>query len=205
MDERLRIDLYCEDSGHEQFTGPLLRRIARDLDVHLDVQTRNSRGGHGRALREFGVWQRAVAAQLGSGDTVPDLLVLIIDSNCTKWSECRRGLAEAIDFKLFPAHAIGCPDPHIERWCFADPQAIQDVLGCACPADPGKCERDAYKQLLRETILRAGQPILTGEMEYAPDLVEAMSLFRAGKNQQSLRHFIEEVRDAFQRWRFANT
>jgi len=37
-------------------------------------------------------------------------------------------------------------------------------------------------------------------MEYAPDLVEAMDLFRAGKNQQSLRHFIEDVRGAFQRW-----
>jgi predicted ATPase len=60
---------------------------------------------------------------------------------------------------------------------------------------------DDAEQLLRETIRKAGQPILTGEMEYAPDLVEAMDLFRAGKNQPSLRHFIEEVRSAIQRWR----
>jgi hypothetical protein len=193
MDERLRVDLYCEDIGHEQFTGTLLRRIAHDLEVPLDFQTRNSRGGHGRALREFRAWQKAVAAQR-SGSPIPDLLVL-----CNSWSECRRDLDEAIDSRLFPAHVIGCPDPHIERWCFADPYAIQAVLGCPCPADPGKCERDFYKKLLRETIRKAGQPILTGEMEYAPDLVEAMDLFRAAKSQHSLGHFIEEVRDAFQR------
>ncbi|HVT16423.1 MAG TPA: hypothetical protein VHQ90_09635 [Thermoanaerobaculia bacterium] len=203
MDERLRIDVFCEDTGHEQFTGSLLRRIARDLQLQLDVQTRNSRGGHGRALREFRTWQRAVAAQHGIGSVIPDLLVLIIDANCTSWFECRRNLAEAIESSFFPAHVIGCPDPHIERWCFADPQAIQDVLGCPCPADPGKCERAFYKRLLRETIRKAGQPILTGEMEYAPDLIEAMDLFRAGKNQHSLGHFIDEIRGALRRQRFA--
>ena len=129
MVERLRVDLYCEDIGHEQFTGTLLRRIARDLAVQLDVQTRNSRGGHGRALREFQVWQKAAAAQRVGGSRIPDLLVLIIDANCNSWSECHHGLVEAIDPTLFPAHAIGCPDPHIERWCFADPNAIQAVLG----------------------------------------------------------------------------
>jgi|HubBroStandDraft_3_1064219.scaffolds.fasta_scaffold19683_2 hypothetical protein len=201
MDERLRIDLFCEDSGHEQFTGTLLRRIARELEIRLDVQTRNSRGGHARALREFRAWQKAVVAQRGRGSAGPDLLVLIIDANCTGWSERRHGLEEAIDSTVFRAHAIGCPDPHVERWCFADPQAVQAVLGWPCPMDPGKCERGLYKQLLRETILKAGQPILTGEMEYAPDLVEAMDFFRAGKNQPSLRHFIEEVRSAIQRWR----
>ena len=66
------------------------------------------------------------------------------------------------------------------------------------PADPGKCERDIYKRLLRQTIQSAGQPILTNEMEYAPDLVLAMDLFRAGKNQASLRHFIDEIRKALQ-------
>jgi hypothetical protein len=203
MGEPLRVDLYCEDSGHEQFTGALLRRVARDLGLQLDFQTRNSRGGHGRALAEFRAWQSAVAAKHGIGGVIPDLLVLIIDANCTSWSECRSELARAIDAQLFPAHAIGCPEPHVERWCFADPQAIQEVLGCPCPPDPGKRERDLYKRLLRETIRDAGQPILTGEMEYAPDLVEAMDLFRAGKNQRSLRHFVGEIRNALQSLRLS--
>jgi hypothetical protein len=35
-------------------------------------------------------------------------------------------------------------------------------------------------------------------MEYAPDLVAAMDLFRAGKNQPSLRHFMDEIRSSLQ-------
>lgn len=64
------------------------------------------------------------------------------------------------------------------------------------PAVPEKCERHLYKQLLRKTILDAGQLILTNEMEYAPDLVAAMDLYRAGKNQPSLKHFVDELRSA---------
>ena len=42
----------------------------------------------------------------------------------------------------------------------------------------------------------AGQPILTTAMEFAPDLIEAMDLYRAGKNQRSLGHFVEGLRAA---------
>ncbi|HZF11963.1 MAG TPA: hypothetical protein VFE33_24525 [Thermoanaerobaculia bacterium] len=198
MGDRPRIDLYCEDSGHEQFARALLSRIARELGVRLIVQTASGRGGHGRALSEFRAWQRAVAAGGGIGYDIPDLLVLIIDANCTGWTQAHRELVGSIDRHVFPHYAIGCPDPHVERWCFADPRAIQEVLGYPCPADPGKCERDLYKRLLRQTLQNAGQPILTSEMEYAPDLVAAMDLFRAGKTQPSLKHFAEEVRKALQ-------
>ncbi len=132
------------------------------------------------------------------GFDIPDLLVLVIDANCQGWAQMRRELEESIQEGIFPRCAIGCPDPHIERWCFADPEAVHDVLGVAAPSDPGKCERHLYKKLLRDTIREAGQPILTTEMEYAPDLVDAMDLFRAGRNQPSLKHFVDEVRSALQ-------
>ena len=105
-------------------------------------------------------------------------------------------MEEAIDSRIFVRCVIGCPDPHVEKWCLADPQAVQEVLGVAAPSVPEKCERYFYKQLLRQTIREAGQPILTNEMEYAPDLVAAMDLYRAGKNQPSLRHFVDELRSA---------
>src|SRR5947208_11285430 len=99
MGERPRIDLYCEDSGHEQFARALLTRIAQELGVRLTIQTASGRGGHGRALSEFQAWQRAVATGGGIGYDIPDFL---------------------------------------------------EVLGYPCPADPGKCERDIYKRLLRQ-------------------------------------------------------
>jgi hypothetical protein len=198
MADRPRVDLYCEDRGHEQFARALLERFGRELGQRPDIRTASGRGGHGQAITEFKAWQRLVAVRRGIGFEIPDLLVLIVDSNCASWTQVRRDLEESVDGGIFPRCAIGCPDPHVERWCLADPAAVQQVLGVTPPSDPGKCDRRVYKQLLRQTILGAGQPILTSEMEYAPDLVAAMNLFQAGKNQHSLKHFVEEVRSALQ-------
>lgn len=201
MAERPWIDLYCEDSGHEQFARALLKRLAGELGLKLGINTVSGRGGHGQAVTEFRAWQRAVTSGRGISHQIPDLLVLMIDANSAGWAPVRREIEQAIDQAIFPRYAIGCPDPHIERWCLADPQAVQEVLGTAPPPDPGKHERGFYKRLLRQTILGAGQPILTNEMEYAPDLVDAMDLFRAGKNQPSLKHFVDEIRTALQQLR----
>jgi len=198
MPDRPRIDIYCEDRGHEQFARALLDRLAHELALSPIIRTISGRGGHGRAVTEFRAWQRAVSAKSGIGHDIPDVLVLLIDANCSGWAQVRRDLEDSVEPGVFTRCAIGCPDPHIERWCLADPQCIQRVLGVAPPADPGKCERDFYKQLLRDTIKKAGQPILISEMEYAPDLVRAMNLFQAGKRQSSLKHFVGEVRGALQ-------
>lgn len=194
MADRLRVDLYCEDPGHEQLTRALLSRLAREEGVSLLLQTRNALGGHGRAVSEFQLWQRA--ASKISGESPPDLLVLVIDANCQGWNQARSALVDAIDTSLFPRFSVGCPDPHVERWCFADAQAYREVIGASPPKDPGKCERELYKKLLRQSILDAGHVILTDPMELAPELVGAMNLFRAGKKQSSLKHFIDELRGA---------
>ena len=47
MGKRPRIDLYCEDSGHEQFARALLGGIARDLGIRLVIKTASGRGGTG--------------------------------------------------------------------------------------------------------------------------------------------------------------
>lgn len=196
MAERPSVVLYCEDSGHELFARALLDRVAKDLGLRMDIRTLSGRGGHGRALTEFKVWQRAITGGGGIGFDIPDLLILMIDANCKGWANVRRDLEESINGQVFPHCAIGCPDPHVERWCLADPEAVQKVLGIPAPADPGKCDRHLYKNLLRRAIHEAGQPILTTEMEYAPDFVAAMDLFRAGRNQASLKHFVDEIRRA---------
>jgi hypothetical protein len=198
MADRASIVLYCEDSGHEQYARALLSRVASELGLRVDIRTASGRGGHGLALTEFKAWQRAIAGVGGLRFEIPDLLVLMIDANCKGWANVRRDLVGSVDERIFPHCAIGCPDPHIERWCLADPQAIQGVFGVEGPADPGKCERQLYKNLLRETIRKADQPILTTAMEYAPDLIAATDFFRAGRNQPSLKHFVDEIRSALQ-------
>jgi hypothetical protein len=190
----LVLSLFCEDSGHERFVRALVRRLAREEDIPADLRTFSAEGGLGRAVEEFRRFQRALRTGLVSG--LPDLLVVVIDANSHGWAERRAEVESVVESSLFPAFVIGCPDPHIERWCFADPEAFFRVVGKAPPADPEKFERNFYKNLLRKTILEAGQPILTDAMEFAPDFVREMDLFKAGKAQTSLRHFVDALRSS---------
>ena len=194
MARRLRCDLFCEDSGHEQFVGALVRRLAREEECEVILTSQSTRGGHGRAIAELKVWQRLVT--MSGRVSVPDLLIVVIDANCEGWAQAQRRTAEAVDREAFPRVIIGSPDPHVERWCIADPEGFAKVVGRPPKRDPGKCDRDRYKDLLRQSIQAAHQPILTNEMEFAPDLVKEMDLFRAGKNQPSLKHFVDELRAA---------
>jgi len=41
----LHVDLFSEDSGHEVFTGALLKRLAIEETVELRITPRSVRGG----------------------------------------------------------------------------------------------------------------------------------------------------------------
>ena len=88
---------------------------------------------------------------------------------------------------------MACPDPHIERWFFADPQAFSRVIGVDRQPGKRKCQRDYYKTLLRQAVSEAGHPPGLSGLEFAEDLVHAMDLYRAGRNEPSLGHLIDEI------------
>ncbi len=186
------VQLFCEDSGHERFLRPLIQRVAQEERVHVDLSVGSARGGIGRALAEFVLFQRMLRHAIHNRR--PDLLVLVVDANCTGWNERRRELQEAIDLGLFPRAVVGVPDPHVERWCIADPLAFQAVVGTPPPPDPGKCERDLYKRLLANALDRAEIPVLTGPTEIAPDLVEGMDWTTIDRNCPSLAHLVSDLR-----------
>lgn len=187
-----RAFLFCEDVAHELFLRALVARIANDEGVGLQIETRSARGGHPKMLAEL----RALQKSLGTGFVTgaPDMLVAVVDGNCTGWNQKRADVEAVLDHRVFPRWAIGCPDPHIERWCFADPDAFRDIVGIAPPPDPGKCDRDLYKDLLNKTLREADTPVLATAMEVAPDIVARIDLFRAAKQQPSLGAFIRELR-----------
>lgn len=194
MAERPRITLFCEDRDHEQFVRGLVGRLASEVGIRPLLEAASARGGHGRALTEFRLWQKSFL-QVESGPT--HLLVLVIDANCSTWRDVRRELEDAVDQTVVPRHVVGCPDPHVERWYIADPTAFDEVVGCAPGPDPGKCERHLYKHLVEEAVEAAGTPLLTGTADLAPDLVGTMNLYRASKNQPSLGRFVDDLRAAF--------
>jgi hypothetical protein len=89
---------------------------------------------------------------------------------------------------------IACPAPHVERWYLADPGSFDIVVGYHPSVGKKKCRRDHYKGLLGDAVKSGGHPPTLGGVEFAAELVEAMDLYRAGRNDHSLRAFVSDLR-----------
>jgi hypothetical protein len=192
MSNALLIDLFAEDRGHEELLRPLLRRLARDQEKAAQVRVRSARGGHGRALAELDLYQKSVL-RIGRGEALPDLLVVAIDGNCDSFAAARGKVRAALrdEFQDRTVHA--CPDPHVERWYLADLEAFHEVVGITPRVGKQKCEKNVYKALLAKAVADAGHPPILGGIEFARELAEAMDPYRAGKADNSLKHFLEEA------------
>lgn len=171
----------------------MAERVLVESGKRPKVRVRNARGGHGRVLDELELYQKTVKREPG---TKPDILVVAIDCNCKRFGPMVSEIKKRIEDGLFPRVVPACPDPHIERWYMADPESFQGVVGRTPPGLKRKCERERYKKMLVKTLEQAGHPVTMGGIEFAPDLVSAMDLFRAGKHLADLRHFLDGLRDA---------
>ena len=109
------------------------------------------------------------------------------------YDHARREIADRIDPRLRERVVIACPDPHIERWYMADPESFASAVGVPPSVGKGKCKRDIYKAILADTICRAGLLAPLGGIEFAPELVEGMDLYRASRNDKSLKGFADEL------------
>ncbi len=197
MADPRRAHLFGEDLGHERFLTALLERIAREEGVEILITSGNARGGHGRALSELRLHQRAIMSRGGA----PDLLVVAIDANCESWGKARDGILRIIDVHTFPAHVLAVPDPHIERWYLADPEALKAAVEANVTLTRRKCDREAYKRLLINALRDSGHPVTLGGAEFAKVIVAEMDLFRAGKNEPSLKHFVGAARGIMKTWK----
>lgn len=182
------VDLFAEDQAHELFVSALLRRILGRADLHV----RSAVGGHGRALTELKTYQRLVLRG-AAGLVRPDLLIVIIDANCQEPVKAKNAIQREIVAEAAGETVIACPDPHIERWFFADPEVFARIIGVDQQPGRRKCERSWYKALLKEAVRRAGHFPTMGGVEFAEELVWEMDLHRAGRNEPSLGTLIDGV------------
>lgn len=202
MNRPLTVDLFVEDRAHEELLRPLVERVAAEEEVAVSVRVWTARGGHPRALHEFGLYQRLMElerdADRGSG---PNVVVVGIDGNCTtfarKREEIRRETKQALSDRVVAA----CPDPHVERWYLADPDSFIGVVGHRPAIGRKKCARDHYKALLADAVRAAGHPPTLGGIEFAREIALALDLYRAGKNDRSFKAFVDDLRGKFQRLR----
>lgn len=123
-----------------------------------------------------------------------DALLVLIDGNGEGWAQMRMQVDSAVDRALFPYVAIGCPDPHVEVWCAADPGALQRVLETSLPARPKKAGRGVWKKWLRDALTEAGHVILSDPMDISAELLPEMDLYLAGREDPSLKAVIDDVR-----------
>ncbi|MBD3240977.1 MAG: hypothetical protein GF331_10365 [Chitinivibrionales bacterium] len=192
------VDLFVEDTGHEEFVKAVVQRVARELGIRVQVTVRSARGGHGRAVAEFALYQQVSAKGL-MGSQCPDLVVVAIDCNCRGHNAMRKELTRAIQPPFAAKTVLCCPDPHIERWYLADAQAVKEVIGCPSRLPKKKCERAFYKNLLAETVISAGNPPSLGGLEFAAEIVASMDIYRAGRNDVSLGAFHGDLTAALKR------
>ena len=190
MVEKLTVDLFAEDRAHEEFVGALLRRICREQNLSLELKLISARRGSPKMKHELSTYQKLV--QQGQGS--PDVLIVVRDTNCSSPNEVHTETEEWIDKRLFAHFVVACPEPHIERWFMADPSSLQQVVGDECQPGKIKCERGRYKKMLVDAIRSGGNETRLRGIDFAKDLVKEMDFYRAGKNEPSLKTFVEEVR-----------
>lgn len=187
------IDLFVEDRAHEEFLKPLIARVARDEHIFITIRIRSARGGHGRAIEEYKLYQDLLVKG-ALIDPHPNLMIVAIDGNCSTFVKKREEIWKATLQDFRDLVVIACPDPHVERWYLADPNSFHSVIGYRPSVGEKKCSHNHYKNLLINALKRAGQIVTLGGVEFAPDLVAAMDFYRAGQQDRSLKAFVEDLR-----------
>lgn len=196
MNEPLAIDLFVEDRAHEEFLKALLQRISKQEGRAVALQVRAARGGHGRAMAELKLYQHSVL-KAPEAFRMPDLLCVAIDANCQRFARARKDIEANLETSFQARTVVACPDPHIERWYLADPDAVERAIGLKPKLGRKKCKRDFYKAALARAVRDAGHPATLGGIEFAREIVEAMDFFRAGRVDRSLKHFLDEIISRF--------
>ena len=81
-----------------------------------------------------------------------------------------------------------------------DPEVFAAVVGKPPRIRKGKCERDYYKRALARAVREAGFPAPLSGIEFAQDLAEGMDLYAAGKSDNSLKSFLDDLRRSVRRF-----
>lgn len=190
------MDPFVEDAEHEELLKPLLARLGQEEGAAIRTQVRSARGGHPRALREFRLYQRTVV--MTAGEHSADLVVVAIDANCSSLAEARKRILDSTEPGFRERLVTACPDPHIERWYMADLNSFKATVGRGPAVLQHKCARGHYKTTLQAAIRESGHPD-SEATAFARELARDMDLYRAGRNDPSLKAFLDERRAAFRR------
>lgn len=187
MNRRCKTLGFCEDYAHEMFITGIFERF------NLRIEIRNSTGGS-RVWNSLGRFIENIKKGI---EDMPDILVVVIDGDCNKYTEVRDRISYLIESKNvnIPCLVVAIPEPHIERWYIEDQQAIQNAIGKVNYIKPKyKCERHYYKNILRELIRSANvdSPLLGG-VEYGKEIAKNLN---PNMMDNSFKSFWQDLRSA---------
>lgn len=190
--------LFCEDSFHKAFIVPLVLRIARESGINVRCKDRTARGGLAKMAGELEIFLQELEAMKV---TRPDALIVVADGNCkgvtgrSKEFSSKKSISQLGDQVVYAV-----PDPHIERWMMVDSQAFKRVFGTGCRALPAvKCVKGEYKRILREEFRNADFVPALGGREYAAEIVDAIDLDRASREDSAFSDCVKSFRSLMNR------
>lgn len=190
------VNLFVEDTVHEDFLGTLVQRVANAYNIEIKIKVSSVRGRHGTVITELRQYQRDLQYNT---EELPDLIIVGTDSNgrgfLQREKEINQGTSDLADRVIYMI-----PQPHIERWLLLDSEAFKKVFGKGCSVPKRKCDRDRYKRLLLQTIHDAGVIPLLGGIEHIADLVNAMDLQHLEQSDRSFRRFFRALQYRFDIW-----
>ena len=188
------IMFFVEDVAHRRVIGTLVKRMAEDQGVDVQLDWRSARHGYGKVAQELKEFMQALGKQAGYR---PDLVIVATDANCKGVSKRKNEL----DFGSAEMPVVfAIPDPHIERWLLLDGEAFKTVFGEGCQAPDKKCDRNRYKERLSNEIRKTGRVPPLGGIEFAEDIVNCINIERASQDR-SFGRFVSELRGVFQQWK----
>lgn len=191
------VTLFPEDFAHEAFLQPLVRRIAAELGVQVELHVRGPRGGASRLLAELSAYVKDIDR---GRELLPAILIICRDANCQGYNH-RKHEIDPIVQHIADRVVYAIPEPHIERWMLIDPSAFKKAVGKGCQVPDQKCQRDRYKRLLIQSIQEAGLAPLLGGMEHAEAIVMAMDLQRISRREPALGQLLVALENHLRQWK----
>lgn len=183
------IGLFLEDFAQEQYIQAIARRIAGNRGCECVFRVFNSRGGRPAVQRELKLFFRTQA----SSEPTPDFLIIGNDGNCNGFVERRNELDKYVPSEWRDRTIWAIPDPHIEAWLFRDIEAFHRAVG-SCNAPPiRKCDKNFYKNFLRDNTIKARGSALLGGIENVNEIAVNQDLTRLKASGADLCSFIEAL------------
>ena len=75
-----------------------------------------------------------------------------------------------------------------------DGKTFSQVVGTEPVLPAKKCDHEGYKIALERAVWEGNEIVTLGGLEFGPEIAKNMDLYRAGKADGALKHFVSDLR-----------